>query len=111
MAYAIWQLQERGTFIIPPGTRVYEGMIVGLNNRDQDLVVNVLRKKQLTNVRAAGRDDAVRVTPHLELSLEQALELIADDELAEVTPACVRLRKRILRASEREAWEKKHRAS
>jgi GTP-binding protein len=110
VAYAIWQLQERGTFIIPPHTPVYEGMIVGLNNRETDLVVNVQRKKHLTNVRASGHDDAVRIVPHLALSLEQSLELIEDDELVEVTPAAIRLRKRILQASIREAQNKRNRA-
>jgi GTP-binding protein len=110
VAYAIWQLQERGTFIIPPHTRVYEGMIVGLNSRDTDMVVNVQRKKQLTNIRAAGKDDAIMIIPHLQLSLEQALELIEDDELVEVTPESIRLRKRILNHSERATWEKKHKA-
>ena len=111
VAYAIWQLQERGTFIIPPHTRVYEGMIVGFNNRDKDLVINVQRKKQLTNVRASGSDDAVRIVPHLALSLEQCLEVIEPDELVEVTPQSVRLRKRILTASARSVWEKRNKAS
>lgn len=110
VAYAIWQLQERGSFIIPPGTAIYEGMIVGLNNRDSDMVVNVQRKKQLTNVRSSGADDAIRITPHLDMSLEQSLELIQDDELVEITPNFIRLRKRILNASQRDAWEKRNRA-
>jgi len=108
--YAIWQLQERGSFIIPPRTPVYEGMIVGFNNRENDLVVNVLRTKNLTNVRASGSDEAIRIVPHIELSLEQALETIEDDELVEVTPKAIRLRKRILDESKREAWAKKNRA-
>ena len=111
VAYAIWQLQERGTFIIPPHFKVYEGMIVGLNSRDQDMVVNVQRKKQLTNVRSSGKDDAIAIIPHVQLSLEQALEMIEDDELVEVTPECVRLRKRILNHSARQTWEKKNKAS
>jgi GTP-binding protein len=111
VAYAIWQLQERGTFIIPPHFKVYEGMIVGLNSRDQDMVVNVQRKKQLTNVRSSGKDDAIAIIPHVQLSLEQALELIEDDELVEVTPECVRLRKRILNHAARQTWEKRNKAS
>ena len=110
MAFAIWQLQERGTFIIPPNTRTYEGMIVGLNSRETDMVVNVQKKKQLTNVRASGSDDAIRVTPHLEFNLEQALEMIEADELVEVTPENIRLRKRILNASQRDAWAKRNKA-
>ncbi|MBI4082918.1 MAG: translational GTPase TypA [Candidatus Lambdaproteobacteria bacterium] len=109
VAYAIWQLQERGTFIVPPHTRVYGGMIVGFHSRENDLVINVLRKKQLTNVRASGHDDAIRIVPHLALTLEQSLEIIEDDELVEVTPASIRLRKRILNTSEREALAKRNR--
>jgi GTP-binding protein len=111
VAYAIWQLQERGTFIIPPHTKVYEGMIVGLNSRDTDMVVNVQRKKQLTNVRSSGKDDAIAIIPHMNLSLEQALEMIEDDELVEVTPESIRLRKRILNHSARQTWEKRNKAS
>ncbi|MDH5752362.1 MAG: translational GTPase TypA [Deltaproteobacteria bacterium] len=110
VAYAIWQLQERGQFIIGPGEKTYEGMIVGLNNRESDMVVNVQRKKQLTNVRASGSDEAVRLVPPLDLSLEQTLEMIQEDELVEVTPESIRLRKRILNASARDAWEKRNRA-
>ena len=109
-AYAIWQLQERGTFIIPPHTKIYEGMIVGLNNRETDMVINVQKKKQLTNVRSSGNDEAIRVTPHLDFNLEVALEMIADDELVEVTPENVRLRKRILNSSTREATQKRNKA-
>jgi GTP-binding protein len=108
--YAIWQLQERGLFIIPPRTPVYAGMIIGFHSRDNDLVVNVLRTKHLTNIRAAGADEAIRIVPHVELSLEQALETIEDDELVEATPKAIRLRKRLLDASEREAWAKRNRA-
>jgi GTP-binding protein len=110
VAYAIWQLQERGAFIIPPHFKIYEGMIVGLNSRDQDMVVNVQRKKQLTNVRASGKDEALTITPHMNLSLEQSLEMIEDDELVEVTPANIRLRKRILNHSARQTWEKRNKA-
>ncbi len=105
--YAIWKLQDRGYFIIPPNVPVYEGMIVGANSRENDLITNVCAKKQLTNIRASGRDDAVRVIPHKELSLEQALEFIADDELVEVTPKTIRLRKRILNENLRKIAGKK----
>ena len=106
-AYALWQLEDRGSFIVPPGIQVYEGMVVGLCNKDRDLVVNTSRKKQLTNVRASGHDDAIRLTPHLQLSLEAALELIEADELVEVTPKSIRVRKKILNLSQRESWEKR----
>lgn len=105
--YAIWKLQERGYFIIPPNVPVYAGMIVGANSRDADIVTNVCAKKQLTNVRASGHDDAVRIIPHKRLSLEQALEFIADDELVEVTPKSIRLRKRILDENERKTQDRK----
>ena len=111
VAYAIWQLQDRGAFIIPPHFKVYEGMIVGLHNKDNDLVVNVQRKKQMSNVRSANKDDAITLVPHINLSLEQALEMIEDDELVEVTPESIRLRKRILNESERRTWEKRNKAS
>ena len=110
VAFAIWQLQDRGQFLTTPHERVYEGMIVGLHNRPTDLVVNLLKKKQLTNVRASGRDDNIVLTPPLDVSLEQALEMIEDDELLEITPKTIRLRKRILRESERRSWEKRHKA-
>ncbi|HUJ74196.1 MAG TPA: translational GTPase TypA, partial [bacterium] len=110
VAYAIWQLQERGQFLIPPQAKVYAGMIVGVNNRDNDIVVNVQRKKHLTNVRAANKDDMIMIIPHVQLSLEQALEFIEDDELVEVTPQSIRLRKRILDEQQRKLWEKKNKA-
>ena len=96
VAYALFNLQDRGAMMIEPGTRVYEGMIVGEHSRSNDLPVNVLKGKQLSNVRAAGKDDAVLLTPPMRLSLEQALSYIADDELVEVTPQSIRLRKAIL---------------
>lgn len=99
--YAIFHLQERGVIFIVPGTRVYEGMIVGEYSRNTDLDVNICREKKLTNIRAAGHDEAVRLTPHREMGLEDGIEWIADDELAEVTPQSVRLRKRVLRQAER----------
>ena len=94
--YAIWKLEERGDFFIEPGTEVYVGMIVGGNNRSGDLNVNVCKSKKLTNMRTTGSDDAVTLTPVKPMSLEEALEYIADDELVEVTPKSIRLRKRIL---------------
>ena len=105
--YAIWKLQDRGYFIIPPHVPVYEGMIVGANSRDHDLVTNVCVKKQLTNIRAAGHDEAVKIIPHKQLSLEQALEFIAEDELVEITPNHFRLRKRILQENQRRIDQKK----
>ncbi len=101
VAYALFNLQERGKLFVGAGEDVYEGMIIGLHNRDNDLVVNPLKKKQLTNVRAAGKDDALLLTPPIKMSLEQALEFLADDELLEVTPTHIRLRKRLLKEHER----------
>jgi GTP-binding protein len=97
--YAIFHLQERGQLFIAPGTRVYEGMIVGEYSRENDLNVNVCREKKLTNIRAAGRDENVIITPHREMGLENGIEWIADDELVEVTPQSVRLRKKVLSKS------------
>lgn len=99
--FALWNLEERGALIIGPQTEVYEGMIVGFHNRVNDLVVNVTRAKQLTNVRASGTDDNIVLTPHLKLTLEQALEYINNDELVEVTPQHIRLRKKFLLESDR----------
>ncbi|HYE64946.1 MAG TPA: translational GTPase TypA [Pyrinomonadaceae bacterium] len=99
--YALYNLQERGTLFVRPGTRVYEGMIIGENARAVDLDVNAVKEKKLTNMRASTADEAMRLVPVKELSLEQALEFIADDELVEVTPQTIRLRKRVLRANER----------
>ena len=100
-AYSLWNLQERGELFIGPQTEVYEGMIVGLHSRDNDLVVNVVKGKQLTNVRASGTDDAIVLTPHIKNSLEQAIEFINEDELLELTPTGLRLRKKQLQAHER----------
>ncbi|HEX8457518.1 MAG TPA: translational GTPase TypA [Pyrinomonadaceae bacterium] len=97
--YALFNLQERGTMFVRPGVRVYEGMIVGENARAVDLDVNVIKEKKLTNMRAASADEAMRLVPVKDLSLEQALEFIADDELVEVTPETIRLRKRVLAAN------------
>ena len=99
--YALFNLQERGTLFIRPGTRVFEGMVIGENARAVDLDVNAVKEKKLTNMRASGSDEAMRLVPVKDLSLEEALEFIADDELVEVTPKSIRLRKRVLRANER----------
>jgi GTP-binding protein len=101
LAYSLFALQERGRMLVDPGTDVYEGMIVGIHSRDNDLVVNPLKAKQLTNMRAAGKDDNILLTPPVRFSLEQALEFIDDDELVEVTPRSVRLRKRLLQEHDR----------
>ncbi len=101
VAFALWNLQERGRMLIAPQTDVYEGMIVGVHNRDNDLVVNVAKAKQLTNIRAAGSDENINLTPHIKMTLEQALEFIDDDELVEVTPKNIRLRKKLLLEHER----------
>ena len=99
--YALFNLQERGTLFARPGNRVYEGMIIGENARAVDLDVNAIKEKKLTNMRAASADEAMRLVPPKELSLEQALEFISDDELVEVTPQTIRLRKRVLPANQR----------
>jgi GTP-binding protein len=104
--YALFNLQERGTMFIRPTTRVYEGMIVGENARSVDLDVNIVREKKLTNMRAASADEAMRLVPVKDLSLEQSLEFISDDELVEVTPKSIRLRKRVLASNQRPKKEK-----
>ena len=96
VTYGLYNAQERGNLFIGPGEKVYEGMIVGESARNEDLVINVCKKKHITNIRASGSDDALKLTPPITLSLEQALEFIADDELVEVTPKTIRLRKKIL---------------
>jgi len=101
VAYAIWNLQDRGIMFINPGDKVYEGMIVGEHSRDNDLEINVLRAKQLTNIRAAGKDEAIRLTPPLRMTLEQMISYIQEDELVEVTPKSLRLRKTALDSNER----------
>ena len=101
VAYALWNLEERGRMFVGPQTDVYQGMVIGEHSRDNDLEVNSLRGKKLTNVRANGSDDAVRLTPHVQFSLEEAIAYIDDDELVEVTPNAVRLRKRYLNPHER----------
>jgi GTP-binding protein len=100
-AYAIYNLQERGELFVKPQTQVYEGMIVGENSRDVDLDVNIIREKKLTNMRASTADEALRLVPVRELTLEQAIEYIADDELVEVTPQSIRMRKKVLAANQR----------
>ena len=101
VAYALWKLQERGRMFVSPGERVYEGMVIGIHSRDNDLVVNPIKTKQLTNIRAAGKDEAIMLTPPIPLTLEYAVEFIADDELVEITPKSIRIRKRHLVAHER----------
>lgn len=106
LAYSLFNLQERGRMFIDPQTEVYEGMIVGLHSRDNDLVVNVCKAKQLTNIRAAGSDENILLTPPILMSLEQALEFIEDDELVEVTPQSIRVRKKFLKEHERKRANK-----
>ena len=105
-AYAISGLQERGEMFVDPATDVYEGMIVGENARDNDLDVNITREKKQTNMRASTADEAIRLIPPRRLSLEQAIEFINDDELVEVTPKFLRLRKRVLAANMRPKKDK-----
>jgi GTP-binding protein len=101
VAYALWKLQDRGRMFVRPNDPVYEGMVVGIHTRDNDLVVNPIREKKLTNVRASGKDENIQLTPPIELTLERAVEFIAEDELVEVTPKSIRLRKRHLKEHER----------
>jgi len=101
VAYALWKLQERGRMFVSPGDKAYEGMIIGIHSRENDLVVNPVKTKQLTNIRASGKDEAIALTPPIALSLERAVEFIDDDELVEVTPKTIRLRKRQLKETER----------
>ncbi|HXM97729.1 MAG TPA: translational GTPase TypA [Candidatus Dormibacteraeota bacterium] len=100
-AYALWNIQERGELFVGPTVPVYEGMIVGENSREQDMDVNVTKEKKLTNMRSSSADEAIRLIPHRELSLEQAIEFIADDEFVEITPKTIRLRKKVLPANRR----------
>ena len=101
LGYALFNLQDRGRMLVSPGDEVYEGQIVGIHSRDNDLVVNPLKAKQLTNIRAAGSDENILLTPPIRFSLEQALEFIEDDELVEITPTAIRIRKRFLKEHER----------
>ncbi|MEO0543443.1 MAG: translational GTPase TypA [Pseudomonadota bacterium] len=110
VAYALFNLEDRGPMVIDPGAKVYQGMIIGIHTRDNDLEVNVLKGKKLTNVRAAGKDDAVKLTPPIKMTLERALSWIQDDELVEVTPKSIRLRKLYLDPHERKRFEKSRNA-
>ncbi len=101
VAYALWKLQDRGRMFVSPGEALYEGMVIGIHTRDNDLVVNPVREKKLTNVRASGKDEAIVLTPPIALTLERAVEFIEDDELVEITPQSIRLRKRFLKEHER----------
>ncbi|HQS08890.1 MAG: GTP-binding protein TypA [Rhizobiales bacterium 24-66-13] len=107
VAYALWNLEDRGPMIIEPGWKVYQGMLVGIHNRDNDLEVNVLKGKKLTNIRTTSKDEAVRLTPPIRMTLERSLAWIQDDELVEVTPKSIRLRKRWLDPNERKRNERK----
>ena len=111
VAYALWKLQDRGRMFVQHNDPVYEGMIIGIHSRDNDLVVNPIKGKQLTNIRASGTDEAVRLTPPIELTLESAIEFIADDELVEITPKSIRLRKRLLLEHERKRAARSNPAS
>jgi GTP-binding protein len=106
VAYAMWKLEDRGPMMIEPGWKVYRGMIIGEHTRDNDLEINVLKGKQLTNIRAAGKDEAVRLTPPIRMTLERALAYVEDDELVEVTPKSIRLRKTLLDPNERKRAER-----
>jgi GTP-binding protein len=101
LGYALFNLQDRGRLLVAPGEEVYEGQVVGIHSRDNDLTVNPLKAKQLTNIRAAGSDENILLTPPVRFSLEQALEFIEDDELVEITPEAIRIRKRHLKEHER----------
>ncbi len=101
VAYALWKLEDRGKMFVSPGDKLYEGMIIGIHSRDNDLVVNPIKGKQLTNVRSSGTDEAVRLTPPIKMTLESAVEFIDDDELVEITPKSIRIRKRFLLEHER----------
>jgi len=111
VAYALWNLEDRGPMLIDPGVPVYQGMIIGEHTRGNDLEVNVLKGKQLTNIRTTSKDEAVRLTPPIQMTLEKALAYIADDELVEVTPKSIRLRKRLLDPNERKRQSRAAEAS
>jgi GTP-binding protein len=106
VAYALWNLEDRGRMFVNPGEKLYEGMIIGIHSRDNDLIVNPIKGKKLTNVRASGTDEAVRLTPPIQLTLESAIEFIDDDELVEITPQNIRLRKRHLNEHDRKRASK-----
>jgi GTP-binding protein len=105
--YALFYLQERGVLFVNPGDKVYVGMMIGENSRAEDLEVNPIKEKKLTNIRAAGKDDAMLLTPPRRMSLEQAIAYVDDDELVEVTPSAIRLRKRFLDPHERKRAERR----
>jgi GTP-binding protein len=109
IAYSLFNLQDRGVLFVGPGVNVYAGMIIGQHAKDNDLVVNPCKGKKLTNVRASGSDEAIRLTTPRDLTLEQALEFIDHDELVEITPESIRLRKRLLDENERKKESKKPR--
>jgi GTP-binding protein len=111
VAYALWKLQERGRMFVSPGDALYEGMVIGIHSRDNDLVVNPIKTKQLTNIRASGKDEAINLTPPIELTLEKAVEFIADDELVEITPKSIRIRKRFLKEHERKRASRQEEAA
>ena len=106
VAYAIYNLQDRGLMFIDPQTKVYGGMIVGEHNRENDLEINVLKGKKLTNVRAAGSDGLITLTPPIRMSLEEMMAYVNEDELLEVTPKSLRLRKKLLQANERKRYQR-----
>jgi GTP-binding protein len=106
VAYALWNLEDRGPMMIEPGWKVYKGMIVGEHTRDNDLVINVLKGKQLTNIRTTSKDEAVRLTPPIRMTLEKALAYIEEDELVEVTPKAIRLRKKLLDETDRKRLDR-----
>src|SRR5690349_4240849 len=110
VAYALWNLEDRGPMMIEPGCKVYRGMIVGEHSRGNDLEVNVLKGKKLTNIRTHAKDEAVRLTPPIQMTLEKALAYIGDDELVEVTPKAIRLRKKLLDPNERRKEERRREA-
>jgi GTP-binding protein len=110
IAYALWNLEDRGPMMIDPGIKVYRGMIVGEHTRDNDLEVNVLKGKKLTNIRTHAKDEAVRLTPPIRMTLEKALAYIQDDEFVEVTPKSIRLRKKMLDPHERKREERRREA-
>ena len=107
VTYGLYNAQDKGELLIGPGTEVYEGMIVGINSRGEDLAINVCKEKHLTNTRASGSDDALRLVPPLQFSLEKAIEFIQEDELVEVTPKNIRLRKKILDTKTRERMSRR----
>jgi GTP-binding protein len=106
VAYAIWGIQERGEMFVGPGVEVYEGMIVGENSREEDMNVNITKEKKLTNMRSSTADEAIRLIPAREMTLEKAIEFISDDEYVEVTPRSIRLRKKVLDSKKRpKRWQ------